>query len=351
MPRIIQPVVSPRGRVIVLTGATLWLVAAMVLSAVPDGASAAPSSRSSVTTAGAARIVERLDGTDELLYFPRMIADRRGGLFVADRGSHRVVRVDTSLRAETIFGREGAGPGEMQLPYDVAVDSEGNVFVVDIQLRRINKFTAEGRFIKSVAVPGVATLLIDSHDQLIVYPAPGEALMQRYSNDLVPGETLLAKAEERMHRMRMGVLMALDGRDRLFVLDQVDLTMTVYGRDMQPITRWTVEAPGVRASIDAGIASMLAKDPASNPRVPGFQAMALDPRGDHLAFSYIVRPEFGDNFTRVAWYSVQGRFLGSEDRTDSVYANALLPDGRLVESTAEALHIFSRQPLRTSRGN
>jgi len=38
------------------------------------------------------------------------------------------------------FGKRGAGPGEFERPTDVAVDNQGNVFVVDWGNNRIQKF-------------------------------------------------------------------------------------------------------------------------------------------------------------------------------------------------------------------
>jgi len=356
MPRIIQPVVSPRGRVIVLTGATLWLIAAMVLSATPDGAIATPDDEVMIPTSGVPSTIETIAGTDELLYKPRLFADADGRVFVADRGTHRVIRLADDLSADVIYGREGAGPGEMQYPHDVAIDSEGNVFVVDLQLRRISKFAADGTFLRSVAAPQVASLLIDSNDELIVYPTPGTALMRRYGNDLEEGEELLEETDAMMHRSRLGVLMAMDRENRLYLFDQVDLQISVYDAEMKLLRQWTIDPPELRQTIARRLEVTQANNPGRNVRVSGVQAMALDPMGERIAFAYLVKPVPDDpevKFTRVAWYSTEGDFLGSEDRRDNVSSNVLLADGTLLEGSAEAFHIFSRgpQPSRGSRGN
>lgn len=344
MSRIIQPVVSPRGRVIVLTGATLWLVAAMILSAAPDPAAAAPRGAGNVATVGGIDVIEQIGGTEELLFWPRAVATR-GQIFVADRGSRRVLRLNENLDAVLVIGREGAGPGEFHHPYDVAVDSQGNIFVVDVGLRRLSKFGPDGVFIKSVAAPNVATLLIDSQDRLIVYPAPGEALMRRYSNDLEPGEDLLRERDAQMHQTSRGILMAMDSRDRLFVLDQTDLSVTVYDRSMQPILEWSAaDAPELRASMAASRASAEANNPGQRVTIPGYQAMALAPGSDHLALSYLVRRPGAESFARIAWYTVDGHLLATEDRPGNVYASALLGDGRVIEGTEEALLVTHRDP-------
>ena len=86
MPRIIQPVVSPRGRVIVLTGATLWLIAAMVLSATPDGVGASTGDLTYKMVTSPIHSLEELDGAPGILFYPRVTADARGRAYVADEG-------------------------------------------------------------------------------------------------------------------------------------------------------------------------------------------------------------------------------------------------------------------------
>lgn len=353
MSRIIQPVVSPKGRVILLSGATLWLIAAMVLSAVPDGAGAIPSNASAVLTNGEVAVIETIAGTDEMLYFPNVATDPRGGVFVADRGSHRVIRVDDRLDATAVFGRRGAGPGEMEIPYGVAVDSRGNVFVADVALGRLSKFTADGDFVRSVAIPQVAQVVVDSNDELIIYPAPGAALMQRYSNDLDPGEGLLEETDPRLHRTRMGIFIAINGADELLVLDQADRHLTVYDRDVKPIDRWQVDGDELQESVERRLANLQRRNPDGEVRAPAFQSMALSPDGDNIAFAYQVRRSADEIFTRVVWYSRDGHMIGSEDRNAQILASAFLPDGRLIEGTVESLLVFDRGPSAapTQRGN
>jgi uncharacterized protein (TIGR03663 family) len=53
-----------------------------------------------------------------------------------------------------IIGRLGVAPDEMQNPYGVALDGDGNVYVVDSDLGRVQKFDGRGNLLAAQGVPG-----------------------------------------------------------------------------------------------------------------------------------------------------------------------------------------------------
>jgi len=353
MSRIIRPVVSPRGRVIVLSGATLWLVAAMLLSAAPDGASA-----TEVIAPTLVSSFEQIGGAPGLLYYPRVFTDARGAIYVTDEGAARVIRLagaaGPGAEADVVFGREGQGPGEMLRPHSVAVDSSGNVFVTDIQLGRINKYAADGAFVTSVVLPLVASVVIDAQDRVLAYPGRGEALLQRFSNDLGSDEPLLAKTDLLLHDSTLGVLMALDAEGRLYLLDQSGPRIDVYDHEMRRIGGWEIDAPGLRATIAQRLAAAKAKAADGTARISGIQAMALSPDGDELLFAYLIKPSPEEKFTRVAVYSVDGEYRWSQDRDTRVYGAAFTAGGDLLEGDPETVRVWTSrgpQPTTTSSSN
>lgn len=61
-------------------------------------------------------------------------------LFVADGRAHKCLRMSLDGKVDAQWGSEGAEPGQFNLPHGIAVDSKGNVYVGEIEGRRVQKF-------------------------------------------------------------------------------------------------------------------------------------------------------------------------------------------------------------------
>ncbi len=60
--------------------------------------------------------------------------------FVADGRAHRVSKISAEGKILTSWGRQGSGPGELNLPHGITVDAEGSVYVAEIDGKRVQKF-------------------------------------------------------------------------------------------------------------------------------------------------------------------------------------------------------------------
>ena len=97
--------------------------------------------------------------------FPRAVAvDGEGTIYVADSGNHRVqvfnadgtfLRQWGSLcKLDTKEGCVGAGDGQFNEPWGIAVGKDGSVYISDTWNHRIQKFTNDGQFVKAWGVFG-----------------------------------------------------------------------------------------------------------------------------------------------------------------------------------------------------
>ena len=66
---------------------------------------------------------------------------------VTEGDKHCVTMFSPSGKKLRSFGAQGSLPGQFLYPCGVAVDSKGNILVADVSNHRIQKFTAEGKFI------------------------------------------------------------------------------------------------------------------------------------------------------------------------------------------------------------
>ena len=75
------------------------------------------------------------------------IAVQGSVVYVADYGINKVFKLDTNLNFLSSLGTYGVGNGEFAYPWDVALDSSGNIYVSDRDNHRIQKFDSNGTFI------------------------------------------------------------------------------------------------------------------------------------------------------------------------------------------------------------
>src|SRR5919199_1020478 len=72
--------------------------------------------------------------------------DPAGNVYVADSGNNRIQKFSGSGEFQAAWGSGGGGNGQFDAPYGVAVDPAGNVYVADSAHDRIQKFSGSGEF-------------------------------------------------------------------------------------------------------------------------------------------------------------------------------------------------------------
>lgn len=64
-----------------------------------------------------------------------------GALFVATGVDQDIIQLDAAGKIVRHIGREGKGPGEFGLPHMLAFDATGNLYVAEVDGKRLQKFT------------------------------------------------------------------------------------------------------------------------------------------------------------------------------------------------------------------
>jgi len=73
--------------------------------------------------------------------------DSDGNVYVTDTFNNRVEMFDADGEFISQFGKNGDGPGEFERPKGIAVDGDGHIWVVDAAQDRVKVFDREGRLL------------------------------------------------------------------------------------------------------------------------------------------------------------------------------------------------------------
>ena len=119
-----------------------------------------------------------LGSGDSQFISPSGIAvDNASHIFVADSGNNRIQEFSTAGNLLRKWGKNGgdgtsgSGQGEFNYPSDIAVDSSGNVFVIDSSNHRIQEFDNNGNYLNQWQRPSydlMGGLCFDASDKLYV---------------------------------------------------------------------------------------------------------------------------------------------------------------------------------------
>lgn len=106
-----------------------------------------------------------LESEDEnvLFYMPSDLAvDSQGNVYILDSGNHRIQKFDPNGNFLASFGRQGQGPGEFQYPQSIDLDPGGNLYVSDSGNQKIQILKPDGSLAEEIKMteeaPGIVKL-------------------------------------------------------------------------------------------------------------------------------------------------------------------------------------------------
>ena len=109
-----------------------------------------------------------LESDDEnvLFYMPAdMAVDEEGNMYVMDSGNHRIQKFDSEGHFLASFGRKGQGPGEFQYPHSIDIDDRGFMYISDSGNQKIQILKPDGALEKEIKktdqAPGIVRIRSD----------------------------------------------------------------------------------------------------------------------------------------------------------------------------------------------
>ena len=108
--------------------------------------------------------------------------DNSGNVYVVDNGNNRIQKFDANGRFIRKWGEYGSSDGQFEYPEGIAIDSSGNVYVADTYNHRIQKFDPNGNFITKWGSYG-------SGDGQFIWP---KGVAVNFAGDVYVGEDYIA---------------------------------------------------------------------------------------------------------------------------------------------------------------
>jgi hypothetical protein len=108
--------------------------------------------------------------------------DSNGNVYVADSGNHRIQKYSPGGEFLASYGKKGQGPGEFQIMGGIAVDNLGQMYVTDRSTNRLKVLSPEG-----IEIKNIATMKITGEIALL---SSGESVLTRglfFSQESYPG--------------------------------------------------------------------------------------------------------------------------------------------------------------------
>jgi DNA-binding beta-propeller fold protein YncE len=248
------------------------------------------------------------------LNFPYGVAiDPQGRVFVADDMNQRIVRYSTpatGYKYKARWGSYGTGPAQLAYPRGAATNANGELFVANTGNDRIDVFDASGQLKRSFGTSGRATGQFDAP-----LGVAADAGGLRAVTDSVNGRVQVLNPDGSVATtwgspnpgptiLPDPVAVAFDGAGNGFVLDGRRSRIVVFDRA-------TAQSPRTIASEGSGPGQLLAP-----------QALAIEASGN------IDVADTGNE--RIARFAADGSYLGSFATDAAPRGIAVAPDGSRI---------------------
>ncbi len=231
-----------------LLGAATLLVAAPLTAQSPASAQGDWLSLDTILTVG---LEEDASETYSFGSVIGMAVDSLRDRIVVLDGINSEVKVFSSTGAHLkTLGGPGAGPGEYRLPYRVAVDREGQIFVYDVRLNRITTYSRDFELLRTFPsgfAQGGSMIALDDHIVASGISGGLGNVKTIHVLDKETGQTIrsfgnLAPARNDRVAMQIGVGGVTASRDGLWYTDRVPYRATRYS--MEGTLNGRFERPG-----------------------------------------------------------------------------------------------------------
>lgn len=153
----------------------------------------------------------------------RLAVDMQGNVFVLDVSNFRVQKFDGNGKFLAQWGTKGKGDGQFNEAADIAIDKQNNIYIVDFQNRVVQKFDENGKFLlrwgttglKDGEFAGLFSVAIDLDGNVLVADETGR--IQKFDGN---GNFLSKISPEKIDDQSIDTWnIAVDNQGNIYVAD------------------------------------------------------------------------------------------------------------------------------------
>ncbi|MBI5193028.1 MAG: hypothetical protein HZA08_06250 [Nitrospirae bacterium] len=183
--------------------------------------------------------------------------DSSGNIYVVDSGNARIQKFTSNGTFITKWGSPGTGDGQFSGPSAIAVDSSGNVYVADASNARVQKFSSDGMFITKWGSSGTGDGQFDTPNGIAVdlfgnvYVADTwNARVQKFSSD---GSFITKWAIYITGEIKYSdpISIAVDSLGNVYVPDNSNNCIKKFSPSGLLLKKWYFGSPGLGIAIDS----------------------------------------------------------------------------------------------------
>lgn len=154
-----------------------------------------------------------------------MATDPDGNVYVVDTNNSRIAKFNSSNTIVLEFGSAGTGNGQFNTPFGIAVDSTGSIYVSDWN-NRIQKFSSAGVVNIPYSTSDASTdlslpagLAVDTDDNLYVVDMANARIKKFNSSGVVDTQFSTSDAGSGAGQFVQAINIAIDSSGDIYVLD------------------------------------------------------------------------------------------------------------------------------------
>jgi len=180
-------------------------------------------------------------------WFGRMAVDTQGNLYVIDANNFRIQKFDGNGNYQTQWGVKGTGDGEFSFaPFDIVVDAQDNVYVCEsLSVHRIQKFDASGKFLLTWGTTGYkdgefsgdgCTVAVDPSGNILVADSSGR--IQKFDTN---GQFVSKIILPTVNNISVSLWnMAVDNKGNIYVGDTANALIVKLDSEGQVLANWNI---------------------------------------------------------------------------------------------------------------